>query len=161
MTCKLVFFSDLFPPLTVWQLLWGGLAEKWLHSFLTQTHGFGPELIQLFAAESRGATSQHSSGLADSPDSKDDNICNRTTGKCLLGTFQSKAQPGSSQEVFWPQIFPLLLTVVVVEGRAWSTNWPLAFYLLCYVLQFSTGQNNVLLETPATREGISTLVYTF
>lgn len=92
------------------------------------------------------------------PRQQNENICSRTTGKCLLGTLQNKAQPGSSWEVIWPQIFPLLLTGVVAEGRAWSINWPSAFHWLCYPLLLCTGHKKMLLETPATTEGVSTLL---
>lgn len=88
------------------------------------------------------------------------NICNKTTGKCLLGTSQNKTQPGFSGEVFWPQISPLLLTVIGVEGRALCPNWPLDFPC-CVTCSCSAQAQIMWIRSPSTREGVPTPGYTF
>lgn len=93
------------------------ITVRWLSSTRTAQHpptepGAAAEPLQLFAAEQEPQPSPAQALLP--PCCRDSNICNRTTGKV---TSQNKPQPGSSGEI-WAQIFPLLLTVVGVEGRA-------------------------------------------
>lgn len=125
------------------------ITVRWFSSTMTAQHpptepGAAAEPLQMFAAEQEPQPSPAQALLP--PCCRDSNICNRTTGKV---TSQNKPQPGSSGEI-WAQIFPLLLTVVGVEGRALC---PTDHQIFCCVTCSCSAQAQIMwIRDPSTRE---------